>query len=63
MGDFMMRDETWDAVCDSLKSHPTLQVLNFPYHDATMTPTVLKSSTGTRGYDENEYFNTDNMYA
>jgi hypothetical protein len=25
---FMMRDETWDAVCDSLKTHPTLHVLS-----------------------------------
>jgi hypothetical protein len=26
--DFRMSDETWGAVCDSLKTHPTLQVLN-----------------------------------
>jgi hypothetical protein len=26
--DFTMTDETWDAVCDSLKTHPTLEVLN-----------------------------------
>jgi hypothetical protein len=26
--DFTMIGETWDAVCDSLKTHPTLQVLN-----------------------------------
>jgi hypothetical protein len=26
--DFTMSNETWDAVCDSLKTHPTLQVLN-----------------------------------
>jgi hypothetical protein len=25
---FGMNDETWDAVCDSLKTHPTLQVLD-----------------------------------
>jgi hypothetical protein len=25
---FRMSDETWDAVCDSLKTHPTLEVLN-----------------------------------
>jgi hypothetical protein len=24
----LMSDETWDAVCDSLKTHPTLQILN-----------------------------------
>jgi hypothetical protein len=27
---FSMSDETWDAVCDSLKTHPTLQILNLP---------------------------------
>jgi hypothetical protein len=26
--EFKMSDETWDAVCDSLKTHPTLQVLS-----------------------------------
>jgi hypothetical protein len=26
--DFTMTGETWDAVCDSLKTHPTLEVLN-----------------------------------
>jgi hypothetical protein len=26
--DFRMCDETWDAICDSLKTHPTLEVLN-----------------------------------
>jgi hypothetical protein len=25
---FTMSDEAWDAVCDSLKTHPTLEVLN-----------------------------------
>jgi hypothetical protein len=35
---FRMSDETWYAVCDSLKTHPTLQVLYlFPqFPDATM---------------------------
>jgi hypothetical protein len=33
---FNVSDETWDAVCDSLKTHPTLQVLNL-------------RTTGTRG--------------
>jgi hypothetical protein len=27
MHDFTMNDESWDAVCDSLKTHPTLEVL------------------------------------
>jgi hypothetical protein len=26
--EFTMTDETWDAICDSLKTHPTLEVLN-----------------------------------
>jgi hypothetical protein len=34
-------DETWDAVCDSLKTHPTLEVLDL--RTAKITPTVLKS--------------------
>jgi hypothetical protein len=29
---FTMNDETWCAVCDSLKTHPTLQVLHFRLH-------------------------------
>jgi hypothetical protein len=43
---FRMSDETWDAVCDSLKTHPTIQVLNLRsafYDDAPLAPTVLKS--------------------
>jgi hypothetical protein len=39
-------DETWSAVCDSLKTHPTLEVLNLysVYHqDAPLAPTALKS--------------------
>jgi hypothetical protein len=39
----------WGAVCDSLKTHPTLEVLNlssaYPY--ATITPAVLKSRMQT----------------
>jgi hypothetical protein len=34
-----MTDETWDAVCDSLKAHPTLQVLNIW---STGVPFLLK---------------------
>jgi hypothetical protein len=48
--DFWISDESWDAVCDSLKAHPTLKVLHFfraIYGDATMAPTVLKSRIQT----------------
>jgi hypothetical protein len=36
-------DETWDAVCDSLKTHPTLEVLNpsASFRDAKMAPAVI----------------------
>jgi hypothetical protein len=39
-----MSDETWDAVCDSLKGHPTLEVLDLrtAFWDAP-APAVLKS--------------------
>jgi hypothetical protein len=42
---FRVSDETWGAVCDSLKTHPTLEVLNLCpiYNDATMAPAVVKS--------------------
>jgi hypothetical protein len=40
--DSSMSDEGWDAVCDSLKTHPTLQVLNLD-SDAFEDPAVLKS--------------------
>jgi hypothetical protein len=36
-------DETWDAVCDSLETHPTLEVLDLRSREAVMAPTVLKS--------------------
>jgi hypothetical protein len=29
--DFHMNDETWGAICDSLKTYPTLEVLNLRY--------------------------------
>jgi hypothetical protein len=42
-----MSYETWDAVCDSLKTHPTLKVLNLwsmePFGGAPSDPAVLKS--------------------
>jgi hypothetical protein len=44
---FTLSDETWDAVCDSLKTHPTLQVLHFQSiqtsSEASLPPSVLKS--------------------
>jgi hypothetical protein len=42
-----MSDETWDAVCNSLKTHPTLQILNLPasqsFRGASLASAVLKS--------------------
>jgi hypothetical protein len=42
--DFRMSDETWDAVCNSLKTHPTLQVLDLSsaFIDSTIAPAVLR---------------------
>jgi hypothetical protein len=42
---FRMTDETWDAVCDSVKTHPTLEVLHIRsmFMDTTTAPEVLKS--------------------
>jgi hypothetical protein len=42
---FRKNDETWGAVCDSLKTHPTLEVLNLSsaLTDATIAPAVIKS--------------------
>jgi hypothetical protein len=43
-----MNDETWGAVCDSLKTHPTLEVLNLRMlGDAQIAPIVLKSRIQT----------------
>jgi hypothetical protein len=44
--DFCISDETWDAVCDSLKTHPTLKLLRLgPKHAAVggalLAPAVL----------------------
>jgi hypothetical protein len=41
---FTMSDESWNAVCDSLNTHPTLKVLNL-YTDegGLLAPAVLKS--------------------
>jgi hypothetical protein len=46
--DCLLTDETWDAVCDSLKTHPTLEVLNLQsviqtFGVAHFDPAVLKS--------------------
>jgi hypothetical protein len=42
--DFRMSDETWDAVCDSLKTHPTLQLLNLQNTEPPLAPpAVIKS--------------------
>jgi hypothetical protein len=41
--DFTMSNETWDAVCDSLKTHPTLQVLHLwslPFARAVVAPRI-----------------------
>jgi hypothetical protein len=40
-----MNDETWGAICDFLKAHPTIEVLDLraSYADAATAPAVLKS--------------------
>jgi hypothetical protein len=42
---FRENDETWGAICDSLKTHPTLEVLNLisGLTDASMAPAVITS--------------------
>jgi hypothetical protein len=45
-GCFRENDETWGAICDSLKTHPTLEVLNLSRSEltaATNTPEAMKS--------------------
>jgi hypothetical protein len=44
-GLIVMNDETWNAVCDSLKTHPTLEILNLGdvRSYATTTPAVIMS--------------------
>jgi hypothetical protein len=46
MYDFMMSNEIWDAICDSLKTHPTLQILflwSLGAHErALLSPAVIK---------------------
>jgi hypothetical protein len=43
--DLDWNDEAWDAVCDSLETHPTLEVLDLcsTFEDDTMTPAVLEA--------------------
>jgi hypothetical protein len=48
---FSLKDENWDAVCDSLKTHPTLEILNLqeihPLGALALTPSVLSSRIHT----------------
>jgi hypothetical protein len=41
----VMNDEIWDAICDSLQTHPTLEVLDLStiYQDAAAAPVVTTS--------------------
>jgi hypothetical protein len=43
LSDFWVSGETWDAICDSLKTHPTLEVLDLSsvYSAGTLTPAVI----------------------
>jgi hypothetical protein len=43
---FLMSDETWGAVCHSLKTHPTLQVLDL--HTSTFEPSVHSAAITPR---------------
>jgi hypothetical protein len=40
-----MNDETWGAVCASLKTHPKLEVLDLIHREKTMAPDVITSRT------------------
>jgi hypothetical protein len=44
-GLLVMNDETWDAICDYLKTRPTLEVLDLSmiYHDTATTPATTTS--------------------
>jgi hypothetical protein len=41
----VMNVETWDAICDSLKTHPTLEVLHLgeKYNDTATVPAIITS--------------------
>jgi Ran GTPase-activating protein (RanGAP) involved in mRNA processing and transport len=43
--DFGVSDEAWGAICDSLETHPTIEVLHLcsAFTGAVTKPTVLKS--------------------
>jgi hypothetical protein len=46
LNELNMNDETWDAVCNSLKTHPTLEVLDLrtiTFERAVLSPVALKS--------------------
>jgi type 1 glutamine amidotransferase len=45
MHDFSMSDDTWGAICDSLKAHPAIEVLDLRPAGgmAALAPAVLKS--------------------
>jgi hypothetical protein len=43
--DVGMSNEAWDAVCDSLKTHPTLRVLNI-FGEAPFAPAVMVGGVG-----------------
>jgi hypothetical protein len=39
-------DETWDGICDSLETHPTLELLNlFAMDEGKMPPDMITSRT------------------
>jgi hypothetical protein len=49
-------DETWYEVCDSLKTHPTLEVLHLGTQQVLDGPSCHQDpNTGTLRYDENEH--------
>jgi hypothetical protein len=41
--DCTMSDEPWDAICDSLKTHPTLEILHLSSNAPAPAPAVIKS--------------------
>jgi hypothetical protein len=43
LSSYWVNDETTNAICDSLKTHPTLEVLHLSPNDATTAPSVITS--------------------
>jgi hypothetical protein len=41
---FKVNEETWDAVCNSLKAHPTLEVLDLRSTEASIVPSAVPES-------------------